>query len=276
MMSLLQLKHSMKKLKTLRERISQIFFVIRHTMNLVKETNRGLVIGVLVLGVISGFAIVTILYLDRLIIDTLVSSIGTAEVRSTVTTIGTFILIRLLISVFVQITNLINRYMSRALSWQLNMQIELLMALKNSALDLATLEDDKFRDKYTKIERESGNRAFSLLMPLTEIPSRLAGFLSTIAILFVFSPVIALCIVIFSVPQLMVDSHFIKKWYEFSEKSAPLYRLRGWLEYYLVRNNNFMELKLLNLPKYLTLRMKEIQDERGGGDCDKPRFDHTR
>lgn len=251
----------MKLWKNIRARIKQVGFVIKHTIKIVSSVNRPLVIAVMILGIISGLTIIPTLYLDRLVIDSLIESVGTSDVRSTVVYIGTLVLLRLLISIFIQVSNSFNRYMRRTLSWQLNMQIELLLSRKNAELDLATLDDAKFRDKYTKIERESSNRAFNLLMPLTDIPAALAGFISTIGILLVFSPVIAFCAILFSLPQLFFDSKFIKKWYDLSDKLSPLNKVRGWLLYYLVRNNNFMELKLLDLPMHLTEKMRNVQQE---------------
>lgn len=249
----------MKSGGSLREKISQIWFVFKHTILIVSEVNKGLVVSVFVLGIISGLTIIPSLYLDRLIIDTLIAGVGASDVRDTVFYIISLVFARLLISIFVQIANSFNRFLRRTLSWQLNMQIELLISRKNAELDLSTLEDSKFRDKYTKIERESSNRAFNLLMPLTDIPSALAGFISTIGILLVFSPLIAVGTILFSIPQIFFSSKFIRKWYDLSDELAPLNKVRGWLVYYLVRNNNFMELKLLDLPKHLTKKMQVLQ-----------------
>lgn len=251
----------MKNNGLFRGRFHQIIFVVRHTLRIVAFANPKLLAGILILGVIGGITIVPILYLDRLVVDTLIANIGTSNVNEVVSSVSLLVLARIVISIFDQISGVANRFMRRMLSWEMGMRIDTLMAEKNSMLDIATLENPEFKDKYTKIERESGRRAFDLLMPLTDIPSQLVGFISTISILFVFSPWVALGVLLFSFPQMFIDSKFIKKWYNLSEKMAPLDRMRGWLTYYLVRNDNFMELKLLNLTEYLKGKMEKIQKQ---------------
>src|SRR3989344_4402230 len=135
------------------------------------------------------------------------------------------------------------------------------MGKKLAELDLAMIEDPQFRDRFNKIERESGRRTWQLIVPLADIPDYLFGFLSSIGILFFLSPWITLGIVVFSLPDFIVSSKYIKKDYELNSKLAPLHRVWGWIYYYLAQNKNYMELKILNLSGYLSKRLKLIQNE---------------
>ncbi len=59
------------------------------------------------------------------------------------------------------------------LSRRVTNEMDVLMGEKISQLDLVTIESPEFRDKFSKIERESGRRLWGLMMPVSDIPNYL-------------------------------------------------------------------------------------------------------
>lgn len=143
-------------------------------------------------------------------------------------------------------------------------ELDALLGKKLAELDLATIEDPDFKDRFNKVERESGRRAWGLMMPLSDIPNYLVGFISAVGLLIVLHPLVAVGMLLASLPQFFVDQKFIKKGYQLRTELAPLNRLWGWINNYLVRNRSYMELKTLNLSGYLSKRLKGIQNEAIG------------
>ncbi len=243
------------------DRIGQIVFTFKEVARLAARTNRLLLILGFVLNAIWGFSAVPGFYLEKLILDRLVESIGNPDWQPALYIIGFLVLLRLLLELGRNILSRINRFIRHTLSRLFEAELSLLMGKKLAELDLAMIEDPDFKDKFDKIQRESGRRAWGLMRPLSEIPNFLVGFVSAVGLLILLHPLIALGVFIVSLPQFFVDSRFIKKEYELRTSLSPLYKLWGWLSYYLVRNRNYMEVKTLNLSGYLGKKLKKVQKE---------------
>jgi len=87
------------------------------------------------------------------------------------------------------------------------------------------------------------------------------GLISSVGLLLLLGPYVVLEVFVFSFPTIMMDKKFIKKDYELNTKLSPLYRVWAWLNYYLTRNRNFMEMKILGLPDYLSEKLRKLQEE---------------
>ena len=62
---------------------------------------------------------------------------------------------------------------------------------KLAELDMETLDDPVFQDRFSKVEKEYGRRAWGLMMPLSNIPNYLVGFISSVGIIVLLNPLIA-------------------------------------------------------------------------------------
>jgi len=238
----------------------QLYFTLKEVVKIALKINKKYTIGVFLLNAIWGSSAVLGFYLEKLILDELVSNIGNPNTRAVVYSVGLLVAVRVSIeiarSLLSRMTNLLRRNMSRLL----DSEFDLLMSKKISNLDTATLEDSDFQDKLNKIQNESGRRAWSLMMPISDIPNYLIGFLSMVGVLFLIHPSVALFVILFSIPQVLIDSKIIKKDYELRSEMAPHNRKWGWIKYFLIRNRNFSELKILNISDYLSTELKSIQD----------------
>lgn len=241
--------------------LKNVLFTFRQVLKIALSVQRKQVVLLLVLSAIVGFSTFPTLYLEKLIIDALVRSVGREDLDRAVLELGILVGATLVISLVANFIQTYTRYLRRVASRYVSSEIDLLVAKKVSGLTLARLEDPKFANRFQKIERESGRRAWAMMMPVSNIPGSVVGLLTSITILFLLHPFIAIGVVIFSMPQLFVDSKYIKKEYELDGRLAPLDRIWGWLNYYLTRNRSFAELKVLNISSYLSEKLKQTQLE---------------
>ena len=243
------------------DRFGQIVFTFREVSRLAFKLKPKLLIFVFVLNGLWGFSSIPIFYIEKLIIDRLIGAIGSPQAALILKGVIILIVFRVLLEYFRNFASSIISFLRGALSRYFHSEIDVLVGKKTSELDLSTLENPEFRDKINKIERESGRRAWGLMMPLSNIPNYSVGFVSSLGLLLLLSPWVVLGIIILTIPQFIVDSRYIKKSYELHTKLSPLHRIWGWLNYYLARNRNFMELKVLKLSGYLTSKLRHIQKE---------------
>jgi len=256
-----RLKIALAKPKVSLDRLGQLVFTFKEVTKLAFKTNKNLLILAFILNAIWGFSAAPGFYLEKLILDRLVENIGNPNWQTALNTISILIILRLLLELTRNILSRLSGFLRRALSRQFDAEINVQIGKKLAELDLKLIEDPDFKNKYDKIEREAGRRAWGLMMPLSDIPNYLVGFLSSVGLLILLHPLVSFGIIIVSVPQFLIDRKFIKKDYELDTKLSPLYRIWGWLSNYLVRNRNYLELKILKLSEYLVNKLRKIQEQ---------------
>lgn len=242
-------------------RLNQILFTLREVLKISSKIDAKLLITVLVLNSIWGLTSVPTFYIEKLLIDRLIQGIGNPDIALVLRGIIYLLLLRIGLEFIRNAVSSLSGYLRRILSRKVTNELDVMIGEKVSQLDLATIEDPEFRDRFNKIERESGKRAWGLMMPLSDIPNYVFGFFSSLGLLFLLSPLVVLGVFVFSLPTFFIDRKFIKKDYELHSILSPLYRIWSWLSYYLTQNRNFMEMKILGLSNYLSTRLRSIQKE---------------
>ena len=234
---------------------------MREVIKIAFRARPRLLTAVLILNAIWGFSAVPGFYLEKLIIDSLVSGFKALDLSQVFYRVATLLGFALALSLFRNILGSYNRFLRRTLSRYVDSELDVLVGNKISRLRLSVIENPEFKDRFNKVQRESGRRAWGLMMPLSDVPNYIFGFASAVAILIIVNPLISVGILIFSIPRFFLDSKYIKKDYDLDTQMSTKYRIWGWLRYYLVENRNFLELKLLRLTDYLTKRLKGISSE---------------
>ena len=241
--------------------LSQVWFVLKKTGGLLWQTDRNALIWTTILNILNSATILPTLYLDMVFLDTLVKSIGVSNLRPALQTIIWIVIGRFTISTFKGIAGRIIGTYDDSLSRGLNAKLDELLGLKYSQIDVSVVEDPKFKDRYGKIEREGGDRAWRLVSSFAEFSSSISGIVSSLALFIFFQPIIVLFSIAFLIPQFIIDAKLIKKRYKISDDLKTKYRIWGMLSYYLVRTRSYLELRLLNIAKYLTHKMALVQKE---------------
>jgi ATP-binding cassette subfamily B protein len=241
-------------------KLGQIVYTIRRVFILMMEVSPRLFLLYTVLSIFSTLLSFPSLWVGKLLLDTLVEGIRNQSI-DLLPRLGFFIGLSVSLNLFSIILERIENFLDRILSQKFESKLVVKIGRKLAELDLATIEDPKFQNKYKKIEQEATRRAYALLSPTVDIIASGLALISAISILFFVSPLIAVGIILFSLPRVFSNSYFIRKRYEFVTEASPIRRVIGWLNYYLVRNINFMELKILNLTGYFSLRQDTLQDD---------------
>jgi len=242
-------------------RFGQVIFTLKETIKLVFKISPGYLILILVLNTIWGLSALPSFYLDKLILDQIVDHIGNPLWREALNFIVFLLILRVLIEVSRNLLSRITEFLRTTMSRVFSSGMDILIAQKIGGLDIATLENIEFKNRFNKIEQESGRRSWGLMMPISSIPNYIAGFIGSLGLLIFLSPWVVVAILVMSLPQFWIDSRFIKRQYALRTKFSPLYRLWDWLEWYLIRNKNMLEFKILGLSLHLGQKLKNVQNE---------------
>ncbi len=241
--------------------LKRVTFTFSETVRLVWKANPGLLAGIFLVNVLVGLLVFPTLYLEKLTIDALVKNIGNPFWQEVMKIFVLLFFLRVLIGVIQSVLSRLSGYLRHATAKVFSAHIDTLLAQKMAELDMETIEEAAFRDRFGKIERESGRRAWGLAFPLSNIPNHFFGLVSTFAIIFFFKPVIALVIFLFSLPEFFIDARYTRMEYELHGKTAPKYKVWGWMAYYLIRSRSLLETKILQIAPYFVKRMKKLREE---------------
>lgn len=243
---------------THKDQLGQTIFTFRKIIKLLWKVNPKFTISILILSAVWGLLTFPAFYLEKLILDKLVANIGNPVWQQVLYSIVFLIVARVTIEVVRNGLSTILSFLREHSSKNFHIEIELMLADKLSRLDVATIEDAYFQDKFNKLEREAGRRAWGIMMPLTEMPNFITGFISAIGILWFLHPLVAVVVVAISFPQVLVDRKFIRKWYNFELEVAPKHRIRGHITHYLIRTKNYLEGRILELREHLIGKMRQV------------------
>jgi len=241
--------------------LRQVFFTFSQTVRLVWKANPNLMAAVFIVNILGGLLIFPTFWLEKLTIDALVKNIGNPYWQEAVKILVWLFFLRVGLGVIQSGLMRISGFLQFAVARVFSAHLEILIAKKVSQLDMETIDDPDFKDRFNKVERESSRRAWGLAWPLSNIPNYLFGLASTFSLIFFFRPILALIIFILAIPEFFVDAKYTKMEYQFETKVSPKYRLLGWMSWYLTPRSDLLETKILKLPPYFLKRMKEIQGE---------------
>ncbi len=243
--------------------LRQIGFILREVTKLLWSTSPSMTIVLVVLNVINSLTIIPTLYLDKYFIDTLVNNIGKPW-QPALKIIIIIVTLRFVNGTIKGISRRLIGYHNRFLSRRFSDKIDLLIGNKYTQIDIPTIEDPSFKDRYSKIEREGSSRAYPIVSSFADLPLYLSGIVSSLSIFFLFRPWLALLAVCFLLPSFIIDAKAIKIDYEAETKLSPKYRLRGMLSYYLIQSRSYLELRLLRIGEYLVNKLSLTQTEING------------
>lgn len=241
--------------------LRQVSYTFSQTAKLVWSANPRLLFAAFTVNIFSGIIIFPSLYLEKLTIDYLIKNVGNPFWREAIKMMVLLFSLRVVLVVLQSGLSRFSRFFAYTIGRVFSFHMDNLLGKKMAELDMKTLEDPEFLDRYNKVEREAGRRSWGLAMPLLNIPNFAISLASSLAILIFFRAEVALIICLLSIPEMLVDAKFTKLEYELETSKAGKYRVWGWISYLLLRARNFMEGKILNISPYLLKKTAEIQKE---------------
>lgn len=241
--------------------VRQVFFVLKEIFKLAWSVNPKIVFLLIILNIIWGASNLPLLVIGKLIIDAVIQGIISPDKATAIKTVAILLSISTGINFTRQIISRALRTFQTILSRRSSAMVEVLLGEKMSELDVPTIEDASFKDRYNKVERQSSQRVWELIVPSVDIPGAIFTMLSSLILVFTFNPFIVLIVIFLTIPDVIINAKSIKKEYEFETEKSTKYRLWGWTSYYLSRTRNYFEPRILGNSKHLVARLIKIQND---------------
>ncbi len=244
----------------------QMGFILKFITKFLWQTDKWSLVAAVVTNTFNSTLIIPDLYLGKVFFDTLVDNVKNPQPLQAFQIILWLVAARLGLQILRSLTNRIGGYYVRILFMKQNQKLEVMIGTKYATISVPTIENPEFRDRYQRVERESNGRFRSVTENFVRIPQYISGVVSALSIFVVTQPLVAFLSLISLIPALSVERIFIKKDFELDTETMKIHRVRGLYYFFLARARSYMELKLLNIHKYLGGKIKsawqEIIDKR--------------
>lgn len=187
------------------------------------------------------------LYLTKLIVDSVAEGTNAVDKEAVVGQILIFVALAILVellSILIQsVSNIASEYQSTLVSDHINDVIH----AKSVAVDLEYYESPKYYDTLHRAQQEASSRPISIVRGLTQLIQNAISIASTAALLFTVSWIIVAALLIASIPAVLVQTIFSRKFYRWQIFRTEKER-KAWYAHWLLTDKSFAkEVRLFGL-----------------------------
>jgi ATP-binding cassette subfamily B protein len=239
--------------------LKRFFTTYKQAFKIAYTVNSRLLILVIGLNSLWGLTNLPVLYINKILIDAVVGSIGKPDWWPALKLIVWVLIIRTAIEIIRNFLSRLNMALNDTLSFRTDAYVELMLGKKLNALDVPTVESPGFQDKYKRLELESSQRLWNTINQISDIPNAVFTLISGLIPIFLFNPYIGLVVVATRFPEIVANVRIARLDYDMSQKLSPLRRLWGWLSYHLTNTAHLYENKVLMLSDFLSEKISSVQ-----------------
>ncbi len=232
----------------------------KRILKLVYEVNPSLLVLITLINAFWGLTNLPVLYINKILIDLVIGNLGHPNWQSVAQTIIFVIALRSLIEFLRSFFNRYNNALTNQLIYLINNHLDVALGKKLNSLDIPTIENPDFQDKYRKVTRESNTRVWGMISPISEIPNSFFTIMSGLIPLLQFNPLIGLLVIVVSLPETFINSRIARWDYRDRDKMNKEYRLWNWLSYIISDTSQIYENKLYQTVEYVVEKLRKLQD----------------
>lgn len=236
----------------------KFFSTYKRILTLAYHVNPLLFILITIINSFWGLTNLPVLYINKTLIDLVISNLGNPDWQTAARTVVMVILLRSLIEFSRSFLSRYNNALSSHLTRQIATHLDIVMGEKLNSLDVPTIESPDFQDKYRKVTRESNQRVWAMIEPVSELPNSFFTIISGLIPLWQFNPFIGLLVVAFSLPEMLINGKLAKWEYRDRDKMNKEYRLWGWLSYLISDVSHIYENKLYATVNYVSNKLRNL------------------
>jgi len=245
-----------------RSRRTRFFNVISNTPKLVKlvwQAAPGYLLASTAVTLIRGIGPVTELYVTKLVVDLVVANIGNPQIAWF--PIFGLVGLRFGLSVVSEVANQANAYTLQVLKDRFSLHANGVLVRQAIRLDLSHYELPEFHDTLSRAQQSGSDYPVRILGTLTGLLGQSVSFVSSIALLLSFSPLVMVLLLLTSAPALWVSVNYSGRRFWLSRSQTQAGRRADYLQRVLTQNAFAKEVRLFRLGEYLLQQWRDIRSE---------------
>ena len=228
-------------------------------MRLVWQAHRVSTAGMVVLSLVGAALPATQAYAGKLIVDAIVGALDAGlPVNAGLRAALPYLLFEFGLLVLSAVLSQARSLFEHVLHARVDHQVGTALIRKALALDLQAFEDAAFYDKLQNARREGGRRALSSINTALQLGQSLLTLASFAVILLAFSPIVALILVVATLPAFLAQTRYSSLHFRLLTWRAPEFRRMQYLQQVLTVDWAVKEVKLFALGEPLLKRYADI------------------
>ena len=234
-----------------------VFRQLKHGIELVWTTSRGLSILLGALSLVAGVVPAAVAWVGKLIVDSVVRAAETGAAEDQRAAL-TWVVVELgLVAVLAGAQRGLStcQQLLRAL---LGQRVNEMILEKALTLDLAAFEDSELYDRMTRARREASQRPLSLVMRSFQLAQHTFSLIAYGGLLLQLSAWALAVLVVAAIPSFFVETKFSESAFRLFTWRAPETRKQNYLEVLLAREDFAKEVKLFDLGPVFLERYRDI------------------
>lgn len=244
-------------LPPVRERLSALRNVLPF-LKIVWETRPAYGVVIAVLRVLDAFTPVAMLWVGKLIIDTVVTNVGTPAPDWPL--LARLVLLEMAIALVSDALGRLSSYLESHLGDLLANALSVRIMRHAATLDLEQFEDPDFHDRLQRARRQTMGRV-ALVGQLLTMGQQLITLASLLAALVAFNAWLLLILLVAIVPSFLGETHYAGIGYSFMFQWTQQRRELDYLRYVASAEAAAKEIKLFGLSAHFIDRFAELADD---------------
>ncbi len=232
--------------------------LIRRALGVVWAGGRSWTIASMALLVIQGALPVASLYLLKVVIDAVASSMAAPPPRPwdpivapVIALLGLYALTALCRSV--------GAWVSEGQSLAVTDHVQRMLQEKSVAVDLAYYETPRYYDTLHRAQQEGSYRPTMIAHGLVALLQNAISLVGTIGLIVAFDARVAAMIVVMALPGLFIRLGFSNRLYKLRRTQTPTYRMVEYLHWVLTSDDHAREVRVFELGRELIQRFGELR-----------------
>ncbi len=223
------------------------------SLKLAWKSSPAISLGIGILTLISAVLPLSIAYIGKLIIDSIVARSHAMTIDWVLAELGVIVLQALVQRGLFLLRSLLGA--------RLGADVNILILEKAITLDLSHFEDSEFYDKLTRARREASSRPLSMVTDSLQLLQNMLTLSSYVLLLFAFSGWAVLGLVLAALPATLAEMRFSSAAFRLRNRRSAESRRLNYLEYVLANDEHVKEVKVLGLGSLLLDRYKKLSEQ---------------
>lgn len=231
---------------SLREKIKGTAQRLLYILKLVWDTNRFLLIGMVVISVLEGVFPLLNTYIASRLINALIEVVGQKSWEAMTPVFG-LLFLQLIYLVFSRLSTQLKGTLTRLSGEMVTNHIKIKISRKTKEIDLANYDDPEFYEKLENANREASTRPVSIMTATLALFSNLISAFSFVSVLTALHPLIPLVLVLMALPTAYINFKYRKITFKYVKEHTTDRRRMNYYTGILSNKDQVKEIKLLDL-----------------------------
>jgi len=239
----------------------RFFFIYFQMVKLAWRVKKELFIATTFMNALLGILVLPSLYIDKLLIDTVLKAISTHDVQFGIRNVTILIVCTVLVDFVSRTWDRFDWAITQTLARLLTVEVQLMANNKINKLPVSLAESPEVRDKFRKITDKSGTSVWSMIMPMAAMPYVFFTIVSALIAISGYGFFYVVPALLLAIPDIMVGVKNSRIMHKAETKLSSMWRIWAAYDDFVSKGRYIYENKILGHVDGLLVRSRSVSHE---------------